>query len=147
MILVKVNQSSLQGCAYNLQSQYSWLYLTYASTNILVTSSLAFPNTLVSRWQNISRHDTSGYFYTDKLLCSAVVFHFTRNGMCVLFPSGCVPTTVKQLFRCTATAYLSCSLSSSQNASNGSPTQGLHMHLYTLWPSTLHLTMNWLLGV
>ena len=57
------------------------------------------------------------------------------------------PTTVKQLFRCTATAYLSCSLSSSQNVSNGSPTQGLHMCLYTWWLCTLYFTTNWLLKV
>jgi len=28
--------------------------------------------------------------HLDKLLCSAVVFRFTRSGRCVLFPSGCV---------------------------------------------------------
>ena len=38
---------------------------------------------------------------------------------------------VKHLFRCTAMAYLLCSLSSSHNASNSSAMQGLHMRLYT----------------
>ena len=60
---------------------------------------------------------------------------------------GMRPTTVKQLLRCTATAYLSCLLSSSQNVSNGSRMQGLYMCLYTWWPCTLHFTTNWLLGV
>ena len=45
--------------------------------------------------------------------------HVISFGMC--------PTTVKQLFRCAATTYLSCSLSSSQDVSNGSPAWGLHV--------------------
>ena len=82
-----------------------------------------------------------------KLLCSAVIFCFLMKKWQVhVISLGMCLTTGKQLFRCTATAYLSCSLSS-QNASNGSPTQGLHMRLYTWWPRTLHLTTNWLLGV
>ena len=63
---------------------------TYASANFLVTSSLAFPNTLVERQQ-------AWYFgvllHLDKLLCSAIVFrllHRARSGRCVLFLSGYV---------------------------------------------------------
>ena len=90
-----------------------------------------------------------------KLLCGTVVFHLLHQLSLFLMKKWQVhvislwmcPTTVKQLFRCTATAYLSCSLSSSQNVSNGSPTQGLHMCLYTWWLCTLYFTTNWLLKV
>ena len=61
----------------------------------------------------------------DKLLymCSAVIFHYVYQKWQVhVISLRMCPTTVKELFRCTATTYLSCSLSSSQNASNGSPT-------------------------
>ena len=50
---------------------------------------------------------------------------------------GMWPITVKLFLWCTATAYLSCSLSSSQNISSYSPTQGLHMHLYR-WCHAFH---------
>jgi len=57
-------------------------------------------------------------------MCSAVIFRLLYQKWQVhVISLGMCPTTVKQLFRCTTTAYLLCSLSSSQNASNGSPTQ------------------------
>ena len=82
-------------------------------------------------------HQQVWYFrvllHLDKLLCSAVVFHFTRSGRCVLFPSGCVQLQLNsysdiQPWR----TCVRCSLSSLQNASNGSPSQRLHKHLYTI---------------
>ena len=86
--------------------------------------------------------------HLDKLLCSAVVFHLLHQKWQVRVISlGMCPTTAKQLFSCIATAYLLCLLYFSQNASNDSSMQGLHMCLYTWWLRTLHLTMNWLLGV
>jgi len=49
-----------------------------------------------------------------------------------------VSTTVKQLFRCTATAYLSCLLSSSQNVSNGS-----HTSMYTAFHYKRGIICTW----
>jgi len=82
-----------------------------------------------------------------KLLCSAVVFtYFTSSlpfvldenvaGVCYL-PQDVsnYSYTVVQMYShsmsCSLYSHLSCSLSSSHNVSNGSPPQGLHMHLYT----------------
>jgi len=118
---------------------------TYASTNVLVTCSLDFPHTLVSRSGRTSAGMVLWGTSTPRQAAMQhchLLLHQKVAGACS-FPWD----VVKQLFRCTATAYLSCSLSSSQNASNGSPTQGLHVHLYTWWLRTLHLTTNWLLGV
>ena len=70
------------------------LHNLLCSTVILLTSTVISTLFLMKKWQ----------------------VHVISLGMC--------PTTVKQLFRCIATAYLSCSLSS-QNVSNSSPTQGL----------------------
>jgi len=56
--------------------------------------------------------------HLNKMLCSAVVFRLLHQKWQVRVISLRMgPTTVKQ-FRCTATAYLSYLLSSSQNASN-----------------------------
>ena len=73
--------------------------------------------------------------------CCAALLSFTSPVISPLFlmkqwqvhviSLGMCPTTVKQLFRQANTTYLSCSLSSSQNVSTGSPMQGLHMRLYT----------------
>ena len=97
------------------------------------------------------------YFHTSTSCCEVPSYsaYFTsypplflmkKWQVCVISLGMC-PTTVKLFFRWTATAYMSCSLSSSQNISNCSPTQGLHMCLYTWCPHTLHFTTNWLLGV
>ena len=97
--------------------------------------------------------------HLDKLLCSAFVFRLLRKWQVHVISLGMCPTTFKQLFRCTATVYLSCSctatayLSCSHCPPRKMPQtahqrmQGLPMRLYTWWPRTLHLTTNWLLGV
>ena len=78
-----------------------------------------------------------------KLLCSTVIFRllhqlsplfsWRRSGRCVLFPSGCVQLQINSC----SDVHLLCSLPSSQNVSNSSPMQGLHMRLYTWWPRTV----------
>jgi len=133
-----------------------WIFLhwtgTYASTNFLVTSSFAFSNTLVPQWSNVSRHGTSTPPQDAVQCCrlpltSPVIspLFMMKKWQVRVISFGMCQITVKQLFRCKATAYLLCLLSSSQNVSNGSPTQGLHMCLYTWWLCTLHFTTNWLL--
>ena len=89
-----------------------------------------------------------------KLLYRAVVFcllhqlsplcSWWRSGRCGLSPLGCD----QLLSSCFSdeqpwhTCHVRCPLHL-----NCSPTQGLHIRLYTWWLHTLHFTTNWLLGV
>ena len=71
-------------------------------TSYVVTSYLAFP----TPWC-LSGRTSAGMVLLH--LCSTVIFRFLMKKwhVCVISRGMC-PTTVKQLYRCTATAYLSC---------------------------------------
>ena len=66
---------------------------TYVSTNVLVTSSLAFPNTLLlGSWASAGMV----LLHLDKLLCSTVIFRIFHQKWQVRVTSlGMCPTTVK----------------------------------------------------
>ena len=95
--------------------------ITYTSTNFKFFSFPQHPGVSVVKCQQ------AWYFYTFTSYCAALsssacfspLFLMKKWQVRVISLRMC-PTTVKQLFRCIAMAYLLCSLSSSQNVSNDS---------------------------
>jgi len=121
---------------------------TYASTNILVTSSLDFPHTLVSRSSRTSAvmvlWGTSTPLQA-AVQCCCLPLSLPESGMCVLFPLGCVQL---QSNSCSdVQARHTCRVRCPPRKKPQTAHQGLHVRLYTWWLFTLHLTTNWLLRV